>query len=478
MGFSSKSVAGEARGTSSEDKDRAKEERRLLWKLDLVILTYSCFSYFFNYLDRASFANAYVAGLREDLQMVGNQLVVGQIPNALIIQKIAPRIWLPSMVVLWGCLTMASAGCKTYPQLCAVRFLMGLAEASTYPGCVFIIGSWYKPSELVKRTAVFTIAGQVGTMFAGVMMTAIREGMDGHAGLKGWQWVFLIDGIITLPISVMGFLYLPDTPEKTRASYLSPRERALALSRVPPKRADSNSISPLSLFKRVCATPAMYCLIFFSICASALQAFPLQGLFLLWLKNYQGNPYTQSNVNTYPLGIQGVGIIAELGTAAYLDRTGHRVRTGIAIVLVQVVCAIILIIPDAPRAAYFFAFYASGSSFAISPLLYGWANIVLSRGGDDAHRAVTLSMMAGSGLILWTFWGIAMYPATDAPYWRKGSIAMLCACAAVTGVLFVVKWLDTYSLKEAPVVNSSEAEAENPTAEQTVVMGNKARGEC
>ena len=46
------------------------------------------------------------------------------------------------MVVLWGCLTMASAGCKTYPQLCAVRFLMGLAEASTYPGCVFIIGSW------------------------------------------------------------------------------------------------------------------------------------------------------------------------------------------------------------------------------------------------------------------------------------------------------------------------------------------------
>lgn len=69
-------------------------------------------------------------------------MVIGQIPNAIIIQKIPPRIWLPSMVILWGSLTMAHAGCKTYSQLCAVRFFLGFAEACGYSGCIYIIGSW------------------------------------------------------------------------------------------------------------------------------------------------------------------------------------------------------------------------------------------------------------------------------------------------------------------------------------------------
>ena len=89
------------------------------------------------------------------------------------------------------------------------------------------------------------------------MMAAIHKSMDGHGGLKGWQWVFIIDGVITCPIAIMGYLYFPDTPEKTRASYLSSRERAIALSRVPPKRTDSDSLTPLPLLKRIFAGPEM-----------------------------------------------------------------------------------------------------------------------------------------------------------------------------------------------------------------------------
>lgn len=68
--------------------------------------------------------------------------MIGQIPNSIIIQKVPPRIWFPSMVLLWAGLTMASAACKTYGQLCAVRFLMGFAEASTYAGNIYVMGSW------------------------------------------------------------------------------------------------------------------------------------------------------------------------------------------------------------------------------------------------------------------------------------------------------------------------------------------------
>ena len=63
------------------------------------------------------------------------------------------------------------------------------------------MGAWYKPDEIAKRTALFTASGQVGTMFAGVMMAAIYNGMGGMGSLGGWQWVFLIGIINTVTIN-------------------------------------------------------------------------------------------------------------------------------------------------------------------------------------------------------------------------------------------------------------------------------------
>lgn len=67
-----------------------------------------------------------------------------------------------------------------------------MAEASLYGGSIYVMGSWYKPSEIAKRTAIFTAVGQIGSMFAGIMMTAMHKTMEGRSGLQGWQWVFLI----------------------------------------------------------------------------------------------------------------------------------------------------------------------------------------------------------------------------------------------------------------------------------------------
>jgi ACS family pantothenate transporter-like MFS transporter len=82
---------------------------------------------------------------------------------------------------------MASAAVKSVTQLCIIRFLLGLAEVSTYSGAIYIMGAWYKSDEIAKRTALFTASGQVGTIFAGVMMTAINKGMAGKGSLFRWQ---------------------------------------------------------------------------------------------------------------------------------------------------------------------------------------------------------------------------------------------------------------------------------------------------
>ncbi|ETS86264.1 hypothetical protein PFICI_00092 [Pestalotiopsis fici W106-1] len=455
------------------DEAKSKEERKLVQKLDFFILTYCCLSFFFNYLDRSSFANAYVAGLQEALSLEGTNYnvllsmttagyTIGQIPHSIAIQKIAPRIWFPSMVIIWAGLTMCCAACKTYAQLCVVRFFMGLVEASTYCGTLYVIGSWYKPREIAKRTAIFTASGQAGSMFAGVMMTAIYSGMNGYSGLAGWQWVFIIDGIITCPIAIMGFLYFPDVPENTKAPYLSESDKQLALSRLPPKREDGHNINPWSLAKRTFTSPAFYILSLFSMVCGALEAFCVQGLYLLWLK-YQSTThgsFSQAQINTYPLGIQAVGIVSNLMASVYIDATGRRVPMGILACGLQLASTIILIIPHVSFAATMFAFYCAGTSYIVNPLLFGWANIICQRGGDDALRSVILASMNAASQILYVWWGIVLYPADEVPYWQKGSIGMLVVIVLLLALLWAVHWLDEYTLAkfpDTPVHESAES---------------------
>lgn len=107
------------------------------------------------------------------------------------------------------------------------------------------------------RTAILTISGQVGNMCAGAMMAAVHKSLNGRAGLKGWQWVFIIDGIITCPVVFFGYVYFPDLPEITHAICLNKDERKLALSRLPPKKDNGHSIAPWSLIKRVLGQPAV-----------------------------------------------------------------------------------------------------------------------------------------------------------------------------------------------------------------------------
>ncbi|KAL2273928.1 hypothetical protein FJTKL_04006 [Diaporthe vaccinii] len=467
MGSSSCDASGQKAGGVAQvktiflgDEAKSKEERRLVQKLDWVILTYCCLSSFFNYLDRSAFANAYVAGLREDLNLKGADYnivlsmftagsVIGQIPHGIIIQKFPPRIWLPSMVIVWSALTMSCAACKTYEQLCVVRFFQGFAEASTYCGTIYIIGSWYKPREIAKRTAIFTASGQAGTMFAGIMMTAIYTGMQDHSGLKGWQWLFLVNGIITIPIAIVGFFFFPDTPETTQAKWLSAGERELALQRLPPKSKDGHNIAPWSLVKRVFANPALYILCLWAVITGALEAYVVQSLFLLWMK-FHSDVFTQAQINTYPLGVQAVGIVSNFLAAVHVDATGTRVPMGVLACLLQLVAAVMLMVPTLPFAGTFFAYYLSGTSYMVNPVSYGWASIITQRGGDDAARSVMLYAMNACSTCLYTFWGIALYPASDAPYWKKGNIAMIIVVVIMLGGLLAVNWLDKHTLRKFP----------------------------
>lgn len=181
----------------------------------------------------------------------------------------------------------------------------------------------------------------------------------------------------------------------------------------------------------------------FSIVTGALEAYCVQSLFLLWMK-YHKSRYTSSQITTYPLGVQSVAIVSNLAAAMYIDATGHRVPIGILSAALQLFCAILLLVPSLPTVGTFFAFYLAGTSYMVNPLLFGWANVILKRSGDEAARSVVLYWMNAVQSTLYTFWGIALYPADEAPYWRKGGVAMCVVCVVLAGMLWMVKWVSCF----------------------------------
>ena len=127
-------------------------------------------------------------------------------------------------------------------QLYALRFLVGIAEAPVFAGTHFILGSWYKKSELFKRAGTWFMCNALGTMFSGYLQAAAYTHLNGVGGLSGWRWLFIIDGIITIPIAILGFVVFPGIPLSPRTIFFKEEEIEFAKKRmrdhqtVPPGR--------------------------------------------------------------------------------------------------------------------------------------------------------------------------------------------------------------------------------------------------
>lgn len=158
--------------------------------------------------------------------------VIGQLPSQFILTKVRPSIWIPSCELVWTVLTVTLAAATTSNQVIAIRFFVGLVESIFYPAAHFLIGSWYKPSELGKRACIFHASSALAGMCSGYLQALIYTGLNGALGKAGWQWLFIMDGLISLPICLAGFFLIPDLPENTRAFYLTPEDTHLAQKRM------------------------------------------------------------------------------------------------------------------------------------------------------------------------------------------------------------------------------------------------------
>jgi MFS transporter, ACS family, tartrate transporter len=145
-----------------------------------------------------------------------------EIPSNLLLYRFGARRWLSRIMVTWGSLAMAMLFVRTPWQFYTARFLLGMSEAGFFPGVIFYLMQWF-PQELRARAiSRFYISLPLSSVFMGLIAGALLN-LDGHFGLRGWQWLFLIEGIPAVLLGIVFLLLLPDGPDQ--ASWLTEGER-------------------------------------------------------------------------------------------------------------------------------------------------------------------------------------------------------------------------------------------------------------
>lgn len=220
--------------------------RRVDRRLVLTVGAMYCISL----MDRTNLGAANIAGMGKDLMLIGDRYsiislvffvtyIIFQPPSTIIIRKIGPRLHLALITILWGGCMIGMGFVTDWLQMSGMRILLGVLEAGFFPSSVYLLSTWYTRYEVGKRNAVFYLIGSVASAFAGILAYGIMQ-MKGLAGLNGWRWIFIIEGILTVVLGIAGYWLLVDFPDSKRESFkfLGPTEKEWICARVNADRGD------------------------------------------------------------------------------------------------------------------------------------------------------------------------------------------------------------------------------------------------
>jgi MFS family permease len=205
--------------------------RRVGWRLIPLLMI----GYISAYIDRSNIGFAKLQFLA-DLKLTETMYGVGaglfylgyclfEVPSNLMLAKIGARRTFLRIMVLWSLCSAAMAFISTAPHFYVLRFLLGAAEAGFFPGVLFFLSQWAPASRRARFTALFMSAMALSGIIGGPLAGAIMHGMDGVAGLKGWQWLFITEGLPGCFLGVLSYWLLADAPSS--AKWLTSRDKQL-----------------------------------------------------------------------------------------------------------------------------------------------------------------------------------------------------------------------------------------------------------
>ncbi len=299
-----------------------KTVSRLLWRL----LPFLFLLYIVAFLDRI---NVGFAALEMQKQLGLNDAVYGQaaglffagyfffqVPSNLVLARIGARRWIAVIMVAWGVVSCCMALVSTPREFYALRFLLGVAEAGFFPGMILYLRSWFPAGARARAVAWFMTANPLAGVIGGPISGALL-GLR-WLGISGWQWLFILEGLPAVVLSVVVFRTLNDRPEQ--ATWLRPDEKLWLAAALDQERGSQAGITRKDAWSAFVNWRIwLLTVVFFGLTTSGYGI-------VLWLPNFIHSLSTASNlkigvISVIPYAAATIGMVL-VGT--HSDRTGER----------------------------------------------------------------------------------------------------------------------------------------------------------
>lgn len=238
-------------------------ENRTLARVTARLIPFLIVCYFVAYLDRVNVGFAALQ-MNKDLGLSASAFGFGagiffiayfffEVPSNLLLEKFGARRWIARIMFTWGILAGAMAfipaisrytGLSSAHVFYTLRVLLGIAEAGFFPGIIFLLTLWFPSMYRARVVGYFMAAIPLSTVI-GAPISGALLGMDGLGGMAGWQWVYLLEAVPALVLSIVVLAYLTDRPSD--ASWLKTDERDWLVSRLADERTKREAVRKFSV---------------------------------------------------------------------------------------------------------------------------------------------------------------------------------------------------------------------------------------
>ncbi|KAF9263931.1 MFS general substrate transporter [Marasmius fiardii PR-910] len=284
--------------------------------------------------------------------------------STVLLKKSSAPVWLSRIMVTWGILTCCVAAVKSYGSLIALRVLIGAAEAGYFPCIIYFWTFWYTPAELAIRVAALYSMSALSGFVGGFLAYAISFA---NGRLAGWQWLYIIEGLIPIAVGILTYFVLPSYPD--RAHWLTEEERNVVIKHL---HQDAPKVTgktwSWSAARLLFIDPTFYTFTFSWICAGVggngiSYALPQV------IKDLGFVDSRMSNVLTMPPAFASFSLVLVLG---HLVRRGliNPFPTVVVLDVVLIACYIVLITVEVVGVRYFILIVSTAASLCIYPMLW------------------------------------------------------------------------------------------------------------
>jgi sugar phosphate permease len=310
-----------------DSRDDISLEKSTMRQVSLRLVPFLMLCYFFAFVDRV---NAGFAALQmnKDLGLSSSVFGLGggiffiayflfEVPSNLVLEKVGARIWIARIMITWGIISAGMAFVVGPYSFYLLRFLLGAAEAGFFPGIILYLTYWFPAKYRALIVAIFMVAIPASS-FIGSPISAALLGLEGLAGLHGWQWMFILEGLPAVLLGLVTLVVLRNGPHEVH--WLTAEQREWLSNRLNAERASARHVPHMSVWrvlwnKYVLAAALVYA--GSSGASACLSIWQPQIIKSFGLTNMQ-----TGFLNALPFGVASV-IMVLWGRMS--DRTGERV---------------------------------------------------------------------------------------------------------------------------------------------------------